>query len=350
MSLYDRLADLSLVVTDWGLDLREAETSSGFTRATTVVSLDGPDARGHGEDVTYEAEAHRALVDREPAFDLAGEYTLREFGTLLDGIDLFPDHPPEQAMGRHYRRWGFESAALDLALRQADTDLASALGRKYDPVRFVASTRLGEPPTAGRVHALLDAVPDLEFKLDPTGDWTASLVEDLADTGAVRILDLKGQYEDTVVDQPADPELYELVLDAFPDAIVEDPELTGETHPLVTDEVSRLSWDYPVTDPESVGAQGLQPAWINVKPSRFGGLEALLDTVEHCEREGIGMYGGGQFELGVGRQHLHAFASVLYPDGPNDVAPRVYNRPEPPVDPPTSPLDPPERPHGLGWR
>ena len=37
------------------------------------------------------------------------------------------------------------------------------------------------------------------------------------------------------------------------------------------------------------------------------------------------LYGGGQFELGVGRDQIEALASLFYPDGPNDVAPREYH-------------------------
>jgi hypothetical protein len=349
MTLYERIADLPLTVTDLGFDCREAETSSDFTRTTTVLTLAGEGERGHGEDVTYESEAHYALVDDPPDLGLGGEWTVESFAERLDGVDLFPNRPPEHAMARNYRRFAVESAALDLALRQAGTDLASALGRSYGPLSFVASTRLGEPPSADRVHALRDVVPDLEFKLDPTSDWTPALVAELAATDAVRVVDLKGQYEGTEVDQPADPALYELVLDGFPDAIVEDPALTTETHPLVEDHQDRLSWDYPVTGPDSVDARGLSPGHVNVKPSRFGTLESLLATVERCEREGIGCYGGGQFELGPGREHVQAFASVLYPDGPNDVAPRAFNRPTPPAELPSSPLDPPRNPRGLSF-
>ena len=43
---------------------------------------------------------------------------------------------------RHYRRWAYESAALDLALRQAGTSLHEALGRDPKPLNFVCSTRL----------------------------------------------------------------------------------------------------------------------------------------------------------------------------------------------------------------
>lgn len=104
-------------------------------------------------------------------------------------------------MYRHYRRWGLESAAHDLALKQAGETFASALGREYDPVRFVVSTRLGDPPTGERIERLLGADPDLSFKLDPTPDWSAELISRLVETESVLTLDLKGHYEDTDVDQ-----------------------------------------------------------------------------------------------------------------------------------------------------
>jgi hypothetical protein len=40
-------------------------------------------------------------------------------------------------MARPLRNWAFESAALDLALRQAGLGLPEALGRSPAPVRFV---------------------------------------------------------------------------------------------------------------------------------------------------------------------------------------------------------------------
>ena len=52
---------------------------------------------------------------------------------------------------------------------------------------------------------------------------------------------------------------------------------------------------------------------------------------------GIGLYGGGQFELGPGRGHIQLLASLFHPNGPNDVAPGGYNgAPVPGL--PTSPL------------
>jgi L-alanine-DL-glutamate epimerase-like enolase superfamily enzyme len=348
MALYDAVADLPVRIDEVGLTRRERDTSSGFTRVTTEIAVRGEGETGRGEDVTYDAAPHDALADSQP-FDLTGEYTVDAFSAALDDVDLFPDVDPDQAAARNYRRWGFESAALDLALKQAGESLASALGRSYDSVNFVVSTRLGDPPTTDRVETLLDVHPDLAFKLDPTSDWDADLVEDLASTATVRILDLKGQYEGTDVDQAADLDLYRLVADAFPEVVIEDPALTAETDAFVDETADRISWDKPITGVDSVESLPFEPTWLNVKPSRFGSVESLLDTIEFARVRDVRLYGGGQFELGVGRQHLHALASLFYPDGPNDVAPGGYNDPDPSDDLPAPPLSPPDDPRGLEW-
>lgn len=62
------------------------------------------------------------------------------------------------------------------------------------------------------------------------------------------------------------------------------------------------------------------------------------------------MFGGGQFELDVGREHIHAIASLFYPDAPNDVAPTAYNDPDPSGELPSSPLSPPVSSQGLAWK
>jgi hypothetical protein len=238
---------------------------------------------------------------------------------------------------RHYRRWAFESAALDLALRQAGTDLGGLLGLTFDPVRFVASPTLGDPPSADPIANWHERNPELEFKLDADEDWTADLVADLADSG-VRVVDLKAHYEDAEVAGSADPDLYRSVAEAFPDAILEDPAWTDETAPVLDDHRERVSWDYPITSVESVRDLPFEPAVLNIKPSRFGSVEALLDTIEFCDENAIRMYGGGQFELATGRRQLHLLASLFSPDSHNDVAPSEYNDPDPPANLPTSPL------------
>jgi hypothetical protein len=352
MGLYDRLADLPLRVDATARTRQSRETSSGFTRSTTTFALRGDGAVGRGEDVTYDTEDHDALADVPDAHfadALAGEWTFDAFSAALDDLELFPTKEPGQPSAHHYRRWGLESAGLDLALRQAGTDLASALGRERTPVTFVVSTRLGDPPTTDRVEAILDAHPDLGLKLDPTSDWTDALVDALADTGAVRLLDLKGHYVGTTVDQAADPALYERVIEGFPNAVIEDPALTDATRSVVESARDRLSWDAPITGVESVRDLPFEPRWLNVKPSRFGTVESLLDTLEYAAAEGITCYGGGQFELGVGRDHVQTLAATFYPDAPNDVAPGGYNLPDLPADLPGSPLHPDSNARGLDF-
>ena len=344
---FGAVADLPLVVESVEWERRDRDTSSGFVRTTTTFHLSGTGHTGRGEGVTYDTEDHDALADA--TFDLAGEYTVASFSTRLDDVDLFPTKPPEREMARAYRRWAVESAALDLALRQNDLSLAEAVGRDPDPVRFVASMRLGDPPTTDRLDAVLDAYPDTEFKHDPTPAWDDDLIDAVAATDAVRILDLKGLYEGTRVDFDPDPELYDRLLSAFPGAVVEDPGLTPETRPLFDGEQARVSWDYPITGVASVEELPFEPAWLNVKPSRFGTVESLFETIEWAEERGVALYGGGQFELGVGRDHVQLLASLFYPEGPNDVAPGGYNDPEVPSGLPTSPLAAPTNRSGLAW-
>ncbi len=347
--LYDAVADLELEIDRCDLTQSGSETSSGFTRATTVVSLHGENETGKGEDVTYDNDAHDVFETMAQELAFSGTYKLDEFSDYISEVDLFFGEEPAQSIFHNYRRWAFESAALDLALKQADTTLAEQLNREYHPVRFVVSTRLGDPPTGERILDWLDRNPDLEFKLDPTSEWSDDLIARLADTNAVRVLDLKGQYHGTTVDQPADPELYTRVIDGFPDALIEDPALTDETELLFDGSEERVTWDYPIRSVATIENLPWEPTWLNIKPSRFGSVQALFETLDYCEQEGIRMFGGGQFELDVGREHLHAIASLFYPDAPNDIAPAGYNDPEPQDDLPTSPLGAPDNPRGLEW-
>ena len=83
------------------------------------------------------------------------------------------------------------------------------------------------------------------------------------------------------------------------------------------------------------------PRCLNVKPSRFGTVQRLFDFYEWCEVRGVAMYGGGQFELGIGRLQIQELASLFHPDMPNDVAPPEFNAQEIPRGVQPSPLPPP---------
>jgi hypothetical protein len=80
-------------------------------------------------------------------------------------------------------------------------------------------------------------------------------------------------------------------------------------------------------------------------------LKELLAAIEYCDEHGIEMYSGGQFELSVGRAHLHVIASVFFPDTPNDAAPVQYHANDPVQNAPASPLPVPplEQRQGFSW-
>jgi L-alanine-DL-glutamate epimerase-like enolase superfamily enzyme len=346
---WERASALPVQIDSYELQGLQAVVSSGFERKSTVVRVRGGGHEGSGEDVTYDAVDHDVLQAAGATLPLGGEWTLGSFSEHIAALDLFPSEP-QREVSRRYRVWAFESAVLDLALRQAGTTLRELLGREPQPVRFVVSLRLGEPPSMEPLRRRLDLYPDLRFKLDPTSSWNERLIAELATTGAVESVDFKAYYSGSIVDQAPDPVLYQRVVEALPGAWIEDPALTEETEPVLADHRERFSWDAPIHSVADIEALKYTPRMVNIKPSRLGGLRNLLDAFDHCAERGIGNYGGGQFELGVGRGQIQYLASLFHPDAPNDVAPSGYNLSDPPEGLPTSPLEPRPEPAGFRWR
>jgi hypothetical protein len=332
---YAPFAELALEVDAYELERLEKPVTRGFTRATTVVHLRGRGQEGLGEDVTWYAEHHDREQAAGPVLPLAGTWTFESFSDTLDTPDP-------------HRRWAYESAALDLALQQAGSTLAQVAGRQPSPVAFVISPGLGDPPTSRVVRRWLELDPNHRFKLDPAGDWTDELIRELADTHAVVTADLKAYYR-TPQDPPPDADLYRRVVEGFPEAYVEDPALTDETEPVLEAHRDRVTWDAPIRSVADVKALAFAPCTLNSKPSRFGRLSELLAFYDYCETQGIGLYGGGMFELGPGRGQIQYLASLFHADGPNDVAPTAYNDPEPRPGLPGSPLEPAPAPIGFRW-
>jgi hypothetical protein len=335
---YEVLSRLGLEVEGYAVRRRRRDVSSGFTRVTTEVLLFGGGDVGCGEDVTYDADDHEGFPTH---LTLARDGSLGGFLDRFDYLPLFPDEPRRPA-SRDHRRWAFESAALDLALRQASTSLGEALGLEYRPVRFVVSTRLD-------IRPWLELYPHLEFKLDPTPDWDRELMTQIGRCSCVQVMDFKSYYTGTPVDVEPDPALYRAVVTAFPAVVIEDPWLEGECGEALRGAEERLSWDAPIHSWADVEALPFAPRFLNVKPSRFGSLARLLDFLARAREADITLYGGGQFELGPGRSQVQALASLFYADGPNDVAPMGYNEPEARAGLPTSPLAPPAHPVGLSF-
>jgi hypothetical protein len=350
---YGTLAALPLRIESYELEDHDRSYGS-FTRPSTYVRLRGDGQEGVGEDVIYDDLDHIAQRDAGPVHDFTGVSTVGELCDLLDELDLFPGAPPVRDFSRLYRRWAYESAALDLALRQAGVPLHEALGMEMKPLRFVCSTRLStfdgdERSDTTPLTKRLAKYPGLRFKLDPENDWDERLIAEIAEVATVDVLDLKGHYRGTPVDVEIDPDLYAAVAVAFPDAYLEDAWVDDTTRSVLEPYFDRLTWDAPLHSVADIEALEMKPTAINSKPSRFGSLREVLAVYEHCEREGILIYGGGQGEVGVGREQIQYLASLFHPDTPNDVAPSGYNDPAVPDGLPESPLEPRPAPAGFRW-
>jgi hypothetical protein len=350
MATFDLIADLPVRIESYELQPHTRRISDQFTRLTTTYHLHGTGLTGMGEDVVYGEDEQRAQWNLGPVFPLAGNFTLREFSTHVGSLDLFPgDAQVTQDAYLDYRRWAIESAALDLALRQAGVALHEALGRKPRPLTFVVSMGLGSPPSAFRVHQLLERYPGSRFKLDARPDWSDELIAELVATGAVDAIDFKGFYKGTIVDNPADPDLYRRCAEAFPDAKLEDPDLdVPEARAALEPYADRITWDAPIHSVQDILDRPFEVRSTNVKPSRAGSLERLFDIYDFCAERGIDCYAGGQGENSIGRGQNQLLAAIFHPDGPNDIAPTGLDWEDPPAGLPSSPLDP--APDSVGFR
>jgi hypothetical protein len=351
MSTYEQVAGLPLRIDGYELEGLQRTVGGGFERHTTVIRLRGGGEEGLGEDVCYMEDDQRAQQERGPVLPLAGDWSFDSFSQHLGELDLFPAKAPEWDVFRNYRRWAFESAALDLALRQAGISLTEAVGRELRPVTFVVSSRMGEPPTIEPVTRRLARYPGLRFKLDGTPDWGDELIEGLVETGAVDSIDFKGLYRGTEVDVKTDPAFYRRIAEAFPEAWLEDPDLEPpDAREALRPFEDRITWDAPIHSIDDILAQPVIPRTVNLKPSRFGSVRALFAAYDFCEERGMGAYGGGQYELGPGRGQIQYLAALFHPDSPNDIAPAGYDAIEPEPGLPESPLTPDPEPTGFRRR
>ncbi|HSC90573.1 MAG TPA: hypothetical protein VLB86_02840 [Gaiellaceae bacterium] len=346
MSLADAIAALPVEIESVERERLSLAVPPEFERVTTVVHLHGRGVEGVGEDVSYDGALHEPARSPEPP--VAGfRGTVGELSELLEAIDLYGG-PIGMESQRNYRRWAWESAALDLALRQDERSLGEVVGRRAQPLSFVASTRI-DVATLEPLGSWVRLYPELRFKLDPTDAWDEALAERINHLTGVDVVDLKGAYRGTAVDNPPSARLYRLAAEAFTEAWIEDPNLVDDAEAAAVLEPyrERITWDAPIHSVADVDSLPYAPRTLNVKPSRFGTLRALLDFYESCEARGIALYGGGQFELGPGRGHIQHLASLFHPDAPNDVAPAAYNA-APRAGLPESPLQPAQIPHVLG--
>jgi L-alanine-DL-glutamate epimerase-like enolase superfamily enzyme len=292
--LGETLAALPLLVEDVTCEVGSvAVPSFGGARPTSVVTLRGRRATGRGENVawTETAQEHFAAHARVAP---RGGWCLGEWAAAM-----------REVIGEPYERAALEAAAIDLALRQARTSLFELAGVTPTLVRYVVSFgKVADPVVEAQLHAAI------ELKVDVAPEWSDDTYRALADLGRVAILDFKwaGEHAD-----------HERAHRLLPGALIEDP-LPGPAvwSPSLT---ARLSFDAPLTAASELPMLPARPAFVNLKPARMGGVLEAVACAERCADEGIGIYVGGMFEVGIGRAQLRMLAAVLSPEGPNDIAP-----------------------------
>ncbi|MDX1622753.1 MAG: hypothetical protein R3199_02080 [Gemmatimonadota bacterium] len=313
--LAERIARLPLVV-----EGHRVETGSvpavgyygGEPRPTGVIVLEGEDHEGAGENVGWTPEAQDAFAGACGALVPHGETTV---GELSAGLS--------EATGEPYHRAAVEAAAIDLALKRADTNLFRLAGRDPLPVRFCWSIHEGEDPVR-TVEALLASCPTARAKLDvPEEGWPDRVWEALGATGRIVVADFK---------RKGVPRQVLAAHRHLPEAWLEDPPLeTGRdgaasaatAHPVggVPGWLDRISLDGWVRSAEDLRRPPLPPAAINVKAPRVGGWLEALRILERCRRRGWAAYVGGMFEVGIGRWQARTLASLFSASAWNDLAP-----------------------------
>lgn len=344
MGLWERLTELPVAVEEVALEGLRLRTRSGWERRSTIVRLQGRGRTGVGEDLTWSAEEQERFLEEGMQVLAPLRGAAAPLGALceeLDALDLYGGRPVAHN-DRDLRRYGLESALLDLALEQNGLDLPRALGMPPRPVRFVVSLGLGSPPSEAPLHSLRERFPGLGFKLDWAPSWDEALLQELAELGGVEVVDFKGHYRGGFEGPPPDPQGYRRTAELLPGAILEDPVAEGPAWEALAPFRSRVAWDAPVHSLEDLRALP-QPAFLNLKPSRFGRLEELFRVVDHARSSGLPTYGGGQFELGPGRIQAQILAALLHPEAANDLSPVAFHE-EPPGP---AAAAPPLQPAGL---
>jgi hypothetical protein len=123
MGIWQRLCGLRVEIEGYELTGHASDW-----RLTSVVRLFGGGNEGFGEDPNYAPAEQMAFQEAGPILPLNGQHTLGELSDLLETLAVSPATPAHPG-SENYRRWAFESAALDLALRQPGGDQSGTISR-----------------------------------------------------------------------------------------------------------------------------------------------------------------------------------------------------------------------------
>ncbi|HYO45953.1 MAG TPA: hypothetical protein VEY33_04610 [Gemmatimonadota bacterium] len=318
-ALADRLASLAVAIDGLAVELAAISVTGyydGARRPTGIAVLSGAGEQGRGECVAWTPREQNAFAAACARLDVRTTATIGEVSLLL-GEEL--DDP--------YHRAAVEGAAIDLALRQGDTNPFRLSGRAAEPVAFCWSIGHEADPLSA-IGALLERNPDARIKIDvPASGWSAVTWEALARTRRIVVLDFKRE---------SDLDQVRLAHASIPEAWLEDPPAQAVTLDQGGDWLGRVSLDGYVLAAVDLDDPEIPPAAVNVKAPRVGGWIEALRCLEECRHRELHAYVGGMFEVDVGRSQARVLASLYTAAAWNDLAPladaSVHPLPSSPID------------------
>ena len=335
MATYDRVRELPLEIDSYRLEGLEVRASHDFTRLTTdPPGGRRPRGRRRGRHVLRRDQL--ALRAEGPTLPLAGSHTLDSFSQLLEGLSLFPSGPGMHAF-LDYRRWAYESAALDLRSVRPECPRrpsAASRSRSRSSCRSASRIHLPDPipppralpvaPLQARSHGRLGRGAGRRSSARPARSTPST---SRAPTRARRSTSRRS---DSLPHGCR----------GVPVRVDRGPRPERRDRPVLDPYRDRITWDALIHSVADIAGLPFPPKTINFKPSRFGSVQRLR-RLRLLRRARIAVYGGGQWEPD-GRGHIQYLASLFHPTTPNDVAPAAFNihRLDPPPGLPTSPLEP----------
>ena len=232
-----------------------------------------------------------------------------------------------------YRIWGLESAALDLALRQAGSSLADAVEREPRPVTFVVSQSAVQ--RAARALSRDPVQARCERQVDGRGRRRAR-----RDRGGRRRR-LQGALRRRLGRCDSVGRAVQPCCSRVPGGLARGRAHQRRDAAVLEPHRERLTWDFPIHSVEDVEALEWPPRCLNSKPSRFGSVQGASSTsTTTVPRTGSRSTAAASSSSGRAAGQIQHLASLFHADAPNDVAPKEYNDGGPRPGLPQSPLPP----------
>ncbi len=296
-----RALDVTLDALDYRVAIVKAQDYPDPGRPCGWLSLHGAGLSGSGENVAWTEAAHADDAN-----------ALRIYAQTLCPITASVAQLVDDLGNRFspYARFAFESALVDLALKQQGHSLVSvdrvnlSLPKRVS-LRYRVSFAACPDPVA-LMQRLERYYERPHFKVDVHPQWSAQVVAQLGASRLVSTLDFKAQAMGTAFVQRLRVHV--------PDAIFED--VADAPYPS-----GPLAWDKCILSPNDIDARVAPGVMFNLKGPRLGGLFALLAAIDRCQQHDAPFYMGGMFELGAGRRQAQQLAALMCADAPNDLAP-----------------------------